>query len=498
MKRLCLAISISMIVILGLAAMAFAQEATVVDGVEKVIIRAYITGTSPNISAFFEVRNANGTFNKITEGSNPYDASKISVSGSTFDVYDRVCANDGATACTADTDCGQSGTCAPKTYRIHNADLTSSDIGVSIDEETGTVYVFCTKNTSPGWHAMKYTIQNGALVGACGSASGGTFTLKPSDNLCNPGNASSVTGTGTGSDPWIWTCSVAGQTDPPASCSANIKTWKVTPSAGDNGSINPNTAQTVNNGGTKSFSVTANTGYTATVGGCGGSPSTGTGTFTYVTSAVTADCNVQATFALTPINGQCGSASGGTFSTLSSTSANLCSTSGPVINFATTNTGWSWQCQGVNLGNNSSTCTASLQTGTPDIAFLMSNGYVVGVTGATGGDNGAPIYKSITITNYGTGNAGPFTVKMWFIPAEPWSTLATECRFTTSGNILLDTWNVTGLNVGQMLTKTIGGGGPTGAVHTGYSVCIKVDADNQITESNEKNNAYTTPYGFYR
>jgi hypothetical protein len=69
----------------------------------------------------------------------------------------------------------------------------------------------------------------------------------------------------------------------------------VTPSVGPNGSINPNTPQTVNSGATTQFTVTPNTGYSASVGGtCGGSL---VGT-TYTTNPITVNCTVVATFTL--------------------------------------------------------------------------------------------------------------------------------------------------------------------------------------------------------
>jgi hypothetical protein len=72
-------------------------------------------------------------------------------------------------------------------------------------------------------------------------------------------------------------------------------THTVTPSAAVNGSITPSSPQTVNHASTAQFSVTPNSGYTATVGGtCGGNLS---GT-TYTTNAITADCTVSATFSL--------------------------------------------------------------------------------------------------------------------------------------------------------------------------------------------------------
>ncbi len=69
----------------------------------------------------------------------------------------------------------------------------------------------------------------------------------------------------------------------------------VTPSAGTNGAISPNTPQTVNHGSTTVFTVTPATGYTAAVGGTCGGTLVGT---TYTTNAITANCTVAATFAI--------------------------------------------------------------------------------------------------------------------------------------------------------------------------------------------------------
>ena len=74
--------------------------------------------------------------------------------------------------------------------------------------------------------------------------------------------------------------------------------YTVTPSSGANGSISPNTPQQVASGFTTQFTVTPDTGYTASVGGtCGGSL---VGT-TYTTNAITANCTVVATFSPTPV-----------------------------------------------------------------------------------------------------------------------------------------------------------------------------------------------------
>ncbi len=70
-------------------------------------------------------------------------------------------------------------------------------------------------------------------------------------------------------------------------------TFTVTPSAGPNGSILPATPQTVADGATTSFTVNADSGYTASVGGsCGGTLAGDV----FTTGPVTADCDVLATF----------------------------------------------------------------------------------------------------------------------------------------------------------------------------------------------------------
>ena len=74
-----------------------------------------------------------------------------------------------------------------------------------------------------------------------------------------------------------------------------INTFIVTPTAGPNGSISPNTPQTVNYNQTAAFTITADTGYHIDlVTGCSGTLSGNT----YTTGPVTVDCTVSATFAI--------------------------------------------------------------------------------------------------------------------------------------------------------------------------------------------------------
>ena len=102
------------------------------------------------------------------------------------------------------------------------------------------------------------------------------------------------------SDEGIYTFTVTG-----AGVAQLPVSFSVTPSAGAGGSISPGTVQTVVTGASTSFTVSPDTGYTASVGGtCGGFPanSTGDAPFTYTTTAVNADCSVSVTFA--PLNTQ--------------------------------------------------------------------------------------------------------------------------------------------------------------------------------------------------
>ncbi|MCI5116737.1 MAG: hypothetical protein D3913_01985 [Candidatus Electrothrix sp. LOE1_4_5] len=74
-----------------------------------------------------------------------------------------------------------------------------------------------------------------------------------------------------------------------------INTYKVTPSAGEHGSINPDSDKTVDYGQTTIFTVTPDTGYSINkVEGCGGTLSGNT----YTTGAITGDCEVTASFVI--------------------------------------------------------------------------------------------------------------------------------------------------------------------------------------------------------
>ena len=183
--------------------------------------------------------------------------------------------------------------------------------------------------------------------GVCGAADGGTFTIAPTTDLCAAGTASSLSGSG----PWTWTCSgIAGGSD--ASCSANIQTYSLIYTADTGGSISGNASQTVAHGGNGTpVEAVANSGYTFTQWSDASTANPRTD------SNVTANISVQAQFTQDPVNGTCGTANGGTFTTAPAT--NLCATgtasavsgSGP----------WTWTCAGI-AGGSDASCSANIQT----------------------------------------------------------------------------------------------------------------------------------------
>ena len=139
-----------------------------------------------------------------------------------------------------------------------------------------------------GWGSPKpaliNTLAGSPPDGMCGTAvntSAPTTSSPPSSNLCTSGTASNVT-CSSETNTCTWTCADGG-----------TQYYYVTPSAGTGGTISPATQQYVISGNTTQFTYTADYGYDfqSWGGTCGGS-----GTTTYTTNAITANCTVTASF----------------------------------------------------------------------------------------------------------------------------------------------------------------------------------------------------------
>ena len=244
------------------------------------------------------------------------------------------------------------------------------------------------------------------INGLCGSASSSSMTalVAPSANLCSTGTATTVNGNG----PWTWGCNgnATGTSTSAAACSVGITTWSVTPSVATgavSGAISPATAVSVNNNTTSTFTLTPAAGYvTTSVTGCNGTFSAGS--TSYITGPVTASCNVVASFALTPINGLCGSASSSSMTALVAPSANLCSTG-----TATTVNGngpWTWGCNGNATGTSTSAaaCSVGITTWsvTPSVATGAVSGAISPATAVSVNNNTTSTFTLTPAAGYAT------------------------------------------------------------------------------------------------
>jgi CSLREA domain-containing protein len=164
---------------------------------------------------------------------------------------------------------GQIDNLGPTTTRV----LTLTKAGTGSGTVEGTtefgVVVNCGSDCSE-------TVPDGKSVGLAATAMTGSAFA---------GWSGACTGTGA--------CNVTMDSAKNVTATFTLNTYTVTPSAGANGTIAPNTPQTVNHGATTSFTVTPLAGYAASVGGtCGGNLAGAT----YTTNPITADCTVVASF----------------------------------------------------------------------------------------------------------------------------------------------------------------------------------------------------------
>ncbi len=127
-----------------------------------------------------------------------------------------------------------------------------------------------------------------------------TFDLIPQANATNANYMISTSADSILAVDTDGTCGNATDLPIPANMTLSLvlPTFMVTPSAGANGTINPNTPQMVNTGATTQFTVTPSLGYSAVMSGTCGGNLVGT---TFTTIAITAACTVIANFTNVPV-----------------------------------------------------------------------------------------------------------------------------------------------------------------------------------------------------
>ena len=208
MKKLYLSLGILMLGALCFSSIAWALDSTtydstdkyIIDDAEQVILKISTTqiGTG-QYSATLAVMNSVGTFSPITNSYDPTKIVVIDISGSTP---------------------VQLTPTSPGVYTLHGSSdpLTSPNIGAFLDDPSGTLSVLC---TNTGFHAMKFTVNNNALIAACGTANGQSYSYGSSsygsDTQCAPG-APSSTAFPTAGSTVTWTCTNGGSS---ATCSAS-------------------------------------------------------------------------------------------------------------------------------------------------------------------------------------------------------------------------------------------------------------------------------------
>lgn len=100
-------------------------------------------------------------------------------------------------------------------------------------------------------------------------------------------------------------------------------------------------------------------------------------------------------------------------------------------------------------------------------------------------DTNKPFTVSITVKNQGSGAAGAFKVKGYMSPNKE---INLPPAGPPSGDTLLFTWSLSGLAAGATASSQITSQFGFYPIHLIYYLIFKVDADNEVGETNETNN----------
>ncbi len=225
-----------------------------------------------------------------------------------------------------------------------------------------------------------YLTMNAGAGGSVGQNSqwlnsGQSFSINASPDSCH--NFSSWTGSGTGSYSGA-SISASVTMNGPITETANFTTkqYTVTPSSGGNGTISPNTAQTVNCGGSIGFTANPANGYIVGQWLVNGTPVQNGGT-SFTLNNVSADTSVEVTFTVTnpvtytvtPSNGANGAISPNTPQTVNS-GASIGFTATPTNGYVVSQ----WLANGTSVqnGGNTFTLTNVLANTSVQVTFTLA------------------------------------------------------------------------------------------------------------------------------
>ena len=213
-------------------------------------------------------------------------------------------------------------------------------------------------------------------------------------------------------------------------------TYTVTPSVGANGTLNPNTAQTVNSGSSLVFSAVPNTGYAMGVWSVDGT-TVQTGGRTYTLSNITANHTVAVTFIvftpkITPSAGANGSISPSTAQTVTYGSS-LTLTATPNSGYAVN--AWSVDGTSVQTGGTTYTLSNIIGSHTVSVTFKAASNFTVtpsvGANGTLSPNTAQSVTPGSSLAFTATPNTG-YAMGVWSVDG---TTVQTGGRTYTLSNI---------------------------------------------------------------
>ena len=270
-----------------------------------------------------------------------------------------------------------------------------------------------------------------------------TFTVTP-----NTGYTASVGGTCGGNLVGTTYTTNAVTADCTVVATFAINTYTVTPSAGTNGSITPNTPQSADYNTTKTFTVMPNTGYVANVGGTCGGALVGT---TYTTNPITANCTVVASFALSTYTVTPSAGGNGTITPNTPQTVNYNATTTFTV---TPNTGYTASVAGTCGGNLVGTTytTNAITADCTVVASFAINTYTVTASAGANGtitpptqtiDYGSTATFTVTPDTGYSANVTGDTCTVTHGSGNTWTTNAISADCAVTATFSLSTYDVT-------------------------------------------------------